>query len=85
MTSDGSDETRSMATKPDVTSGYRWTCPFCEKSQTNYLSGGEDEASVVQALEAHIRVSDGKGHGEAHTIPEEIDADSLTSYIVETD
>jgi len=67
----------------DGASGYRWTCPLCGKSQTNYLSG--DEASAIRALRAHIRVSADSDHGGAQAFPPDVTDDVLANCVGESE
>lgn len=59
--------------------GYRWECPVCETSRVNRLS--ERGRNALRALKAHVYLTEGGGHGEHGSYPEEIPEDALARFV----
>lgn len=59
--------------------GYRWECPICSKSRVNRLS--EQGRNALRALKTHLYLTDGSGHGETGSFPEDVSEDELRRYV----
>lgn len=58
---------------------YRWTCPYCEKSNLQITASSNGKQGVVDAVVRHIRFTDGNGHSPKHVLP----TDSVEATILE--
>lgn len=63
--------------------GFRWTCPYCGKSQLNRSAGDAGESNAIAALRNHIVATAGKGHGPVDELPEGDDSSSLAAHVDE--
>ena len=63
--------------------GYRWTCPYCGKSQLNRSAGESGEANAIAALRSHVMATAEKGHGPVDELPESDDPAGLAAHVDE--
>jgi hypothetical protein len=60
---------------------YRYTCPICGSNRLGCVSDESPVDRAVTALQSHIRVIDGGGHGPKHELPARWTRDALEAQV----
>ena len=72
MTKDGENTTGGMR--------YRWVCPVCDDSNIGFSNQNDPTKRAVEALQSHIRICEGDGHGQEYEIPDKWSSEALKPY-----
>ena len=69
-----------MAENPTV---YEWECPICRLTRVglSYRAPAPVEDQACTAIEAHVRQSTGRGHGEEGKFPPGFTFVEITEYV----